>query len=201
MDTGGIMNDRLFRSRSDRMLAGVAGGMAERLDLDPALVRIGWVVLGLVSFGTNLVIYVVMAIVVPLEPVDAGGWSPASSSWAPSGGADWAAPDPAAAPAASPPPPGSPSPGPAAPANLSPREARRAARNARRAARRSGYGPGVGATIGGLILVVLGVYFLIAAVVPDLAVDLDRAWPALLIGLGVILVVLSLRRTPGGNGP
>jgi len=195
------VNDRLFRSRSDRMLAGVAGGMAERLDLDPALVRIGWVVLGLVSFGTFLVIYVVMAIVVPLEPADAGGWSPASSSWAPSGGADWTEPAPTAAPATPPPLWHSPSPGPAGQAPLSPREARRAARNARRAARRARYGPGAGAIIGGLVLVVLGVYFLIAAVVPDLSVDLDRAWPALLIGLGVILVVLSLRRTPGGNGP
>ena len=34
------MDDRLYRSRDERMIAGVAGGLAERLDLDPSLVRI-----------------------------------------------------------------------------------------------------------------------------------------------------------------
>ena len=39
------MNDRLYRSRSDRMLAGVAGGLAEHFDLDPSLVRVLWAIL------------------------------------------------------------------------------------------------------------------------------------------------------------
>ena len=39
------MNDRLYRSRTDRMLAGVAGGLAEMWDADPSLVRIVWALL------------------------------------------------------------------------------------------------------------------------------------------------------------
>lgn len=66
------MSERLYRSRTDRVLAGVCGGLAERLHVDPALIRIAWVVLalttGVVPF---LVLYVVMAIVVPERPVDA----------------------------------------------------------------------------------------------------------------------------------
>jgi phage shock protein C len=37
-----LVNGRLYRSRRDRMLAGVAGGLAEMWDADPSLVRIVW---------------------------------------------------------------------------------------------------------------------------------------------------------------
>src|SRR3970040_573945 len=62
------MDDRLYRSRDERMIAGVAGGLAERLDLDPSLVRIIWAVLVLPTGFLALLVYVVMAIVVPEEP-------------------------------------------------------------------------------------------------------------------------------------
>ncbi len=68
------MNERLYRSRDDRMLAGVAGGLAERFDLDPSLVRVLWVILVFVSGGLFLLAYVAMAIVVPEEPLDAVAW-------------------------------------------------------------------------------------------------------------------------------
>ncbi len=64
------MNHRLYRSPDDRILAGVAGGMAEAYDLDPALVRVGWALLILVSGGIFLVLYIIMAIVVPLRPMN-----------------------------------------------------------------------------------------------------------------------------------
>src|SRR3989337_2478325 len=62
------MDDRLYRSRDERMIAGVAGGLAERLDLDPSLVRIIWAWLVLPTGFRALLVYVVMAIVVPEEP-------------------------------------------------------------------------------------------------------------------------------------
>ena len=62
------MNGRLFRSRDDRVIAGVAGGLADYLDLDPSLVRVLWVILALFSGGAFLLIYIVMALVVPEEP-------------------------------------------------------------------------------------------------------------------------------------
>jgi phage shock protein PspC (stress-responsive transcriptional regulator) len=42
------VNDRLYRSRDERIFAGVAGGVAERFDLDPSLVR-RWVILMFVT--------------------------------------------------------------------------------------------------------------------------------------------------------
>ena len=56
------MNDRLYRSVDDRVLAGVCGGLAVRLALDPSLVRILWVVVALVTgLLPLLVLYVIMA--------------------------------------------------------------------------------------------------------------------------------------------
>jgi phage shock protein C len=60
--------DRLYRSRRDRMIAGVAGGVAQALRADPALVRIAWAVLVPLTSGLMLLLYIVMAIVVPVRP-------------------------------------------------------------------------------------------------------------------------------------
>ena len=59
------MTSRLYRSRSDRMLFGVSGGLSDHLDIDPTLVRLGWVVLGIVTGGFAILAYIVLAIVVP----------------------------------------------------------------------------------------------------------------------------------------
>src|SRR5262245_12243540 len=50
------------------MLTGVAGGVAEALDVDPSIIRIVWVLLAFLTGGIALVVYVVMAIVVPERP-------------------------------------------------------------------------------------------------------------------------------------
>jgi phage shock protein C len=65
---------RLLRSRDDRMIGGVAGGIAHHLGIDPAIVRLVFVVLALVG-GGGIVAYVVAWIVIPEVP--AGGPSPA----------------------------------------------------------------------------------------------------------------------------
>jgi phage shock protein C len=59
---------RLVRSRDDRMVAGVAAGMAEYLGIDPLLVRLAWVIFGLASFGTALLAYIILAVLVPEGP-------------------------------------------------------------------------------------------------------------------------------------
>jgi phage shock protein C len=63
------MNRRLYRSRTDRVLAGVAAGVAKWLNADPALVRVAWVILAFVTSGLGVLVYVVMAFVVPEEPM------------------------------------------------------------------------------------------------------------------------------------
>lgn len=55
---------RLARSSSDRIIAGVAGGLAEHFGLDPTLVRIAWV-LAVVFGGFGLLVYVILWIVLP----------------------------------------------------------------------------------------------------------------------------------------
>jgi phage shock protein C len=58
---------RLYRSRSNRMLAGVCGGLAQYFNIDPTLVRVLFVVLAVLG-GSGLLIYLVLWIVVPEEP-------------------------------------------------------------------------------------------------------------------------------------
>ncbi len=59
---------RLYRSRHDRYLGGVAGGVAAYLGVEPALIRMGYLVIGAATAGVTLLIYPIMWIVVPLEP-------------------------------------------------------------------------------------------------------------------------------------
>ncbi|HWL99907.1 MAG TPA: PspC domain-containing protein [Nocardioidaceae bacterium] len=57
----------LRRSRSDRMVAGVCGGIATTLGVDAAIVRIGLVAATLLGFGTGAVLYLVCWLVMPEE--------------------------------------------------------------------------------------------------------------------------------------
>lgn len=183
------MNDRLYRSRSDRMLAGVAGGLAEHWDADPSLVRIVWAVLTVFTGGIALLVYVIMAFVVPdedsLYPL-AGSAAPGSA--APGGMA-----------------PVGPEPGPTVPvtdpnaamALLDRRTARAEARAARRAARGPASHRSAGLVFGGILLVV-GFVFLLEEYVPRF--DVDQVWPLLLIGIGVVVLISALGGRTGDVG-
>jgi phage shock protein C len=61
---------RLYRSRTNRKLAGVCGGLAQYFNLDATLIRVLFVVLALLG-GPGLVIYLLMWILVPEEPLGA----------------------------------------------------------------------------------------------------------------------------------
>ncbi len=66
-ETGGR---QLFRSRQDKVIGGVCGGLAKNLRLDPVLVRIGWVFLSLVTKTfLGIIVYVLWMIFIPEEPV------------------------------------------------------------------------------------------------------------------------------------
>lgn len=165
--------DRLYRSRDDRMLAGVAGGLAESWDADPSLVRVIWALLVLFTGGVALIVYIVMAIVIPEEPdlpLPVDGQAAAAAEGAPAAGQGWAS-------------------------ATDSRAARRAAREARAAARRAAGGDRssypVGAILGGF-LIILGGFFLAREFLPK--IDFDWFWPLVLVGLGVLLVVSAVRR-------
>jgi len=58
---------RLYRSRSDRKIAGVCGGMAQYFGIDPVIPRIVWVAL-ILGAGIGLLAYLICWIVIPNEP-------------------------------------------------------------------------------------------------------------------------------------
>lgn len=57
----------ILRSRSDRMLAGVCGGTGRSLGVDPALLRIGLVLLTVFGMGVGVVVYLAAWILMPQE--------------------------------------------------------------------------------------------------------------------------------------
>ena len=72
---------RLVRSRTDRRIAGVCGGLAEYFDVDPTIVRVTWVILsifaGAVVFG--VVAYLIAWLIIPPAPAAALQASPSTT--------------------------------------------------------------------------------------------------------------------------
>ncbi len=60
---------RLYRSRTDRQMTGVAGGLADYLGVDPTVVRIVWVIAAFATFPVAPIAYFVMAMITPQEPM------------------------------------------------------------------------------------------------------------------------------------
>ena len=61
---------RLSRSRTDRQITGLSGGIAKYLDADPSVIRIAWVLAAFFTFPVAPLVYVIMAAIVPNEPAD-----------------------------------------------------------------------------------------------------------------------------------
>ena len=61
------MPKRLYRSNTSRMLGGVCGGMGEYFDVDPTVVRVIAVILGLASMGWAVIAYIIGWIIIPEE--------------------------------------------------------------------------------------------------------------------------------------
>jgi phage shock protein C len=60
---------RLYRSNSDKVLAGVLGGVGEYFDTDPTLIRLGYVILAIATGVFPAVIgYIIAALIVPEKP-------------------------------------------------------------------------------------------------------------------------------------
>ena len=65
------MKKKLYRSRTDKMLCGVLGGLAEYLNADATLIRILYAALSVFSAGfPGIVLYIICAIVIPEAPFD-----------------------------------------------------------------------------------------------------------------------------------
>ena len=58
---------KLYKSNTDKKIAGVCGGIAEYFNIDSTLVRLGWVVFSLLG-GSGLLAYIIAAIIMPDRP-------------------------------------------------------------------------------------------------------------------------------------
>ncbi len=56
---------KVYRSKENRMVCGVCGGIAEYFNIDPTLVRLGWVLVAVCSFGTGVLAYFIAAVIIP----------------------------------------------------------------------------------------------------------------------------------------
>jgi phage shock protein PspC (stress-responsive transcriptional regulator) len=57
---------KLHKSRTQKMVAGVCGGIAEYFNIDPSLVRLGFIALSFLA-GGGLMVYIIAAIILPNE--------------------------------------------------------------------------------------------------------------------------------------
>ena len=59
---------RLYRSRKDKVIGGVCGGIAAYLEVDPVVVRLVWAILTVISMGMGILAYLVAWVIIPEEP-------------------------------------------------------------------------------------------------------------------------------------
>lgn len=170
MNRPGQSTFRLFRSESDRKISGVAGGLAEALEIDSTLVRLLWVLIVLVTSGVGLLAYLAMWAIVPprSEVVVHAGAEPAQPDPAAESGQDRpAGPESDAPPAAG-------------------------------AGRRRSNAPFVAGliliAIGVLFLADYWVSLRVWSYFADLIALALRLWPLILIAAGGLLVYSRLRR-------
>ncbi len=62
-----MVRKRLYRSRSDKMIGGVCGGLGEYFDVDPTIIRVLWVAVTLFG-GAGVIAYLILWVIVPQEP-------------------------------------------------------------------------------------------------------------------------------------
>ena len=61
------MDKKLYKSNRSKMLCGVCGGVGEFFNIDPTLVRLGWVVFCALG-GSGILAYIIAAIIIPHNP-------------------------------------------------------------------------------------------------------------------------------------
>lgn len=60
------MEKKLYRSKNNKTIAGVCGGLAEYLNIDATVIRVIWALVGL--SGAGLIAYLICALIIPENP-------------------------------------------------------------------------------------------------------------------------------------
>ena len=63
-----MMEKKLYRSVSDRKIAGVCAGLAKYLNIDPTIIRVIWALIAL--GGAGILAYIICALIIPEEPTN-----------------------------------------------------------------------------------------------------------------------------------
>ena len=71
----GVRRPPLKKTLTDRKLFGVCGGLARRWDMDPSLVRLGVIAIGIASLGTAALLYLIAAFVIPNPNESVGSYA------------------------------------------------------------------------------------------------------------------------------
>ena len=56
---------RLYRSKKEKKIAGVCGGIADYLNVDPTIIRLLWIIFTLLSMGAGVIAYILAWIIMP----------------------------------------------------------------------------------------------------------------------------------------
>ena len=153
------MKERLYRSRRDRVIGGVASGLGEYLNIDPVLIRVAFVVIALLS-GIGVLLYIILWIVIP-ENYAEGIYDSTDTNKSDSGDKSDTAEEDFT--------------------NKDPKEFYKEYKKSNN-----------GRTIFGIILVGAGLIFLGDRLFPFF--DFEDLFPLLLIGIGVALLVNSIKK-------
>lgn len=60
-----MKHKRLYRSKKNRIIAGICGGLGEYLDVDPTIIRLIWVFLVIFGMGSGILLYIIAWIIIP----------------------------------------------------------------------------------------------------------------------------------------
>lgn len=62
------MNKKLYRSEEGKMIAGVCAGLGEYFNIDPTVVRLGFVIFGCMG-GSGILAYILASVIIPVKPL------------------------------------------------------------------------------------------------------------------------------------
>ncbi|HEX7411639.1 MAG TPA: PspC domain-containing protein [Bacteroidales bacterium] len=160
-------NHKLYRSVKQRVIGGVAGGLAEYFDIDPVIVRLVFVIVALAG-GGGVLVYIILWIVLPENTAQRYTFQDTQPGYRPA--------EPSAG---------------EAPAGSGSTEWKDSATTSSQETFKYGVKEKrTGGLIGGLVLITLGCLFLVDRFVPN--IDFGDLWPILLVVIGAVIIATNL---------